>query len=159
MEAKMMGEYILECRKKKGLTQMQLAEMINVTDKAVSRWERGVGYPDINLLEPLSKALEIKVSELICGGEAMERVKEKSFDADEVAVSSLEISKKQLKSTKRSCAVSLIISYILMIIGIITSTYYISDLKIRGLMVFLLIVNGVFISNTLHKLFFENKKI
>lgn len=159
MEAKMMGEYILECRKKKGLTQMQLAEMINVTDKAVSRWERGVGYPDINLLEPLSKALEIKVSELICGGEAMERVKKNSFDLDEVAVSSLEISKKQLESTKRSCAVSLIISYILMIIGIITSTYYISDLKIRGLMVFLLIVNGVFISNTLHKLFFENKKI
>ncbi|MCR5354556.1 MAG: helix-turn-helix domain-containing protein [Lachnospiraceae bacterium] len=159
MEAKMMGEYILEYRKKKGLTQMQLAEMINVTDKAVSRWERGVGYPDINLLEPLSKALEIKVSELICGGEAMERVKKNSFDLDEVVVSSLEISKKQLGSTKRSCAVSLIISYILMIIGIITSTYYISDLKIRGLMVFLLIVNGVFISNTLHKLFFENKKI
>lgn len=48
-----------------GMTQAELAEKINVTDKAVSRWERGLGFPDINTLEPLADALGIEVVELM----------------------------------------------------------------------------------------------
>ena len=47
------------------MTQAELAGKINVTDKAVSRWERGLGFPDINTLEPLPDALEIGVVELM----------------------------------------------------------------------------------------------
>ena len=56
-------------RKEKGLTQEELAEKINVTEKAISRWETGRGTPDISLLIPLSKALDISVSELLNGKE------------------------------------------------------------------------------------------
>lgn len=61
-------------RKELGLTQAQLAEQIHVTDKAVSRWERGVGLPDINLLEPLAEALEVSVLELIRAEKVQENV-------------------------------------------------------------------------------------
>ena len=65
MDAKQLGNFIQSIRKEKGLTQAQLGERINVTDKAISRWERGIGFPDINLLEPLAQALDITVLELI----------------------------------------------------------------------------------------------
>lgn len=53
MDNQKLGIFITELRKEKGLTQAQLAQKLNVTDKAVSKWERGVGFPDIKLLEPL----------------------------------------------------------------------------------------------------------
>ena len=56
-------------RKEKGLTQLELAEKLNVTEKAISRWETGRGTPDISLLIPLAKALDLDVSELLNGKE------------------------------------------------------------------------------------------
>ena len=67
MDMKKFGSFLAELRKEKGLTQAQLAARLNVTDKAVSRWERGVGYPDVNSFEPLAKALEVSVLELMQG--------------------------------------------------------------------------------------------
>ena len=61
MDAKVFGKFIMERRKQLGMTQAELAEKINVTDKAVSRWERGLGFPDINTLEPLADAFGIEV--------------------------------------------------------------------------------------------------
>lgn len=61
------GAAIKALREKKRLTQNELAEMIQVSDKAVSRWETGKGFPDISLIEPISKALGISVIELISG--------------------------------------------------------------------------------------------
>lgn len=61
------GNFICELRNKKGLTQEELAKKINVTNKAISRWERGVGLPDISLLEPLSNALDVTILELLNG--------------------------------------------------------------------------------------------
>ena len=73
MNSKDLGLFIAEQRKALGLTQLELAEKLYVTDKAVSRWERGVGLPDINLLEPLAVALQLTVSELIlCKKETIE---------------------------------------------------------------------------------------
>ncbi len=56
-------------RKEKGLTQEELAQKLNVTEKAISRWETGRGTPDISLLVPLSEELDISVSELLKGKE------------------------------------------------------------------------------------------
>ena len=62
MDNQKLGIFITELRKEKGLTQAQLAQKLNVTDKAVSKWERGVGFPDIKLLEPLADVLDIRAS-------------------------------------------------------------------------------------------------
>lgn len=65
MAPKVFGTFIAKRRKEKNMTQADLAEKLNVTDKAVSRWERGIGFPDINTIEPLASALEISVPELM----------------------------------------------------------------------------------------------
>ena len=61
------GETIRLLREKNRLTQAELAEKLCVSDKAVSKWETGKGYPDITLLEPLAKALTVSVTELLSG--------------------------------------------------------------------------------------------
>lgn len=65
MDSKKFGAFIAAQRKAKGLTQKQLADRLSVTDKAVSKWERGLGFPDIKLLEPLSQALDVSILELM----------------------------------------------------------------------------------------------
>ena len=65
MDAKAFGLFLAETRKARGLTQSALAEQLHVTDKAVSRWERGLGFPDINTLEPLADALGLTLSQLM----------------------------------------------------------------------------------------------
>lgn len=66
-EENQVGQLIAELRKEKSLTQKQLAEQLGVTDKAVSKWERGAGYPDITLLSKLAAALGISTGELLNG--------------------------------------------------------------------------------------------
>ncbi len=61
------GTMIKRLREKRKLTQQQLAEEINVSDKAVSKWETGRGYPDISLIGPLSAALGVSLIELFAG--------------------------------------------------------------------------------------------
>ena len=61
------GTVIRELREKNKMTQLQLAERLGVSDKTVSKWETGKGYPDITLLEPIAKAFRISVTELISG--------------------------------------------------------------------------------------------
>ena len=65
MDPEVFGAFIQTRRKELGLNQTQLAEKLHVTAKAVSRWERGVGFPSIELLQPLSEALEISIAELM----------------------------------------------------------------------------------------------
>ena len=64
MDAEKIGKFICKLRTDKNLTQSQLAERIQVTNKAISRWERGVGFPDISLLEPLSNELDISILQI-----------------------------------------------------------------------------------------------
>ena len=65
MDKQSFGKYIAENRKQLGMTQMQLAEKLHVTDKAVSKWERGLSYPDVTLLEPLAEELSVSIGELL----------------------------------------------------------------------------------------------
>ncbi len=66
MNKERFGTFIAENRKQMGLTQVQLAEMLHVTDKAVSKWERGLSYPDVTLLEPLAGIFGISIDTLLC---------------------------------------------------------------------------------------------
>ena len=67
MDVKRTGSFIAEMRKGKNMTQAELAAKLQVTDKAVTRWERGVGYPDITLLEPLAGQLGVTVLDILRG--------------------------------------------------------------------------------------------
>lgn len=70
------GALIKALRKEKGMTQKELADLLHITDRAVSKWERGLSAPDIALLEPLAKALDVSVLDLINGERSGERVPE-----------------------------------------------------------------------------------
>ena len=61
------GRFISECRKKVGLTQMQLAEKLSITDRAVSKWETGKSLPDASIMLELCDVLNITVNDLLCG--------------------------------------------------------------------------------------------
>ena len=67
MDSYITGATIKNLREKKGITQAQLADLLGVSDKAVSKWETAKGLPDITLIEPLAKALSVSVMELISG--------------------------------------------------------------------------------------------
>ena len=76
MDNEKTGRLIRELRTEKGLTQAQLAQLIHVSDKAVSKWERGLGCPDVSLLGTLSEVLEVNIDKLLEGelGENSEAV-------------------------------------------------------------------------------------
>ena len=65
MEALKFGKLIAELRKQKGLTQKELADQLHVTDGAVSKWERGINFPDLALMQPLAAALGTTVIQLL----------------------------------------------------------------------------------------------
>lgn len=67
MDNKKIGNFIRNLRKEVGLTQKELAEKIGVTDRAISKWERGLGCPDISLLEDVAKELNVSILELLKG--------------------------------------------------------------------------------------------
>ncbi len=79
MNAQKCGEFIAELRKEQNLTQKDLADKLNVSDKAISRWETGKGFPDVDSLEALSKFFDITINELLAGEKAeIETIEEKS---------------------------------------------------------------------------------
>ena len=72
MDTEKMGALIAKMRKEKGLTQKELADQLHVTDRAVSKWERGICCPDISLLEDLANILGVSISSLLNGEEEVE---------------------------------------------------------------------------------------
>ena len=82
MDAHKFGNFVAITRKENHMTQAELASKLQVTDKAVSRWERGLGFPDINTLEPLAEALGLSVLELM----KSERIKETDMQCTDASV-------------------------------------------------------------------------
>ena len=68
MDAEKTGKLIRNKRQALGMSQKDLADVLNISDKAVSKWERGKTFPDISMLIPLSEALEISLYDLLTGG-------------------------------------------------------------------------------------------
>lgn len=101
MDAKKFGAFIAEMRKENNMTQMDLARKLQVTDKAVSKWERGIGFPDINSIEPLADALGITVLEIM----RSERIIEPEITSDTATgalTDTFELVKLQRKAERRS---------------------------------------------------------
>lgn len=75
MDQNKIGEFIAQCRKEHNMTQMQFAEKLGVTNKAVSKWETGKGLPEVGLMLPLCASLDITVNDLLSG----ERVSDANY--------------------------------------------------------------------------------
>ena len=115
MEAKTIGKFIAALRKANGMTQKDLAEKLNVSDKTISRWERDEGAPDLSLIPVIAEIFEITCDELLRGErkspverKAMkETAKETTNDAEAVvAAAKEEFSAKSEKQLKRLLKVS-----------------------------------------------------
>jgi len=96
MEPQVFGAFIQQRRNELGLTQNDLAEKLSVTSKAVSRWERGVGFPDIRLLEPLADALGLTLIELM-----QSKKMEEPVSADQVSDAVAAIQKQEAYTRKQ----------------------------------------------------------
>lgn len=80
------GKFIAKCRKEKKLTQAQLAEKLNITDRAVSKWETGKSMPDSSIMLELCEILGITVNELLSGEEIDMENYEKKADENMIAL-------------------------------------------------------------------------
>lgn len=105
------GQFIKECRKKKGLTQEQLAEKLNISCKTVSKWECGNGLPDVSLMMPLCNELGITVNELLSGC----RIDSKDYQkrAEENLLSAI----KEKKDNKKKIIIEVVVACISIISG------------------------------------------
>lgn len=115
MENIKMGDFIYELRKSKKMTQKQLAEKLKVTDKAVSKWERGLSHPNTSILSPLAEVLGITVNELL-NGEKDEAISQNIDDVVYVISDNKAKSKKTMKNKRLKY--SLILVLILVTIGL-----------------------------------------
>lgn len=120
------GKLISEARKEKNLTQKELAKILNVTDKAISKWERGKSYPDISLLEPLSEALNISVVELL-KGEKTDKKENEDLILNAINLYKEETKKKSKKKRRNIFIVTIII--LLIVLGIVLLIWQINRTK------------------------------
>ena len=129
MDKEKTGQLITEVRKEKGMTQKQLADALNVTDKAVSKWERGLSFPDISMLEPLSELLDVSIMELLAGkrqdgDEPMSRE-----EAQDLINASVELSDEEIRHKKERSRFIIIILIVFVLLCISLTLNVISLLR------------------------------
>ena len=119
MDTFVTGRFISQLRKENGLTQAELAEKLNVTDKAVSKWETGRSAPDVSMLIPLSENLGVTVTEILKG----EKISTESLSeaSNEVIVKAI---KEKKQTSKRLLLISGIIVLLTMIIALSGVAYH-----------------------------------
>ena len=142
MDCEKIGNFIMQNRKAKKLTQKQLADKLCVTDRAISRWERGVGTPDISLLITLGEILEVSVNEILLGEKIENITKEQS---DKILVDSISLYKKNdiKKTVKIYFLIMIMIASLLLAITFFNISMIISNLSIYYIFV---ILGGLFVS-------------
>ena len=123
------GSFIQQKRKDKGLTQKQLAEKLGVTDRAISKWERGQGCPDVSILEILSKELGCSILELLKGREIENEVIPVT-EADDYVRDSMNISKQITKEKVISIINKIIVGTIIVIFILLLYFNVISQLPL-----------------------------
>ena len=134
------GKFIAFLRKEKGLTQIALADRLGISDKTISKWERGAGLPDVSLMLPLCEILEISVNELLSG--------EKMTDADykkkaEVTIMNLVQENKENKKRLFQSIVCGIITIIAVCSLVVIAAYIEMPAAIRILLIIFAAVTAV----------------
>lgn len=90
------GKFIATCRKKQNLTQLELAQKLKVTDRAISRWETGKGMPDASIMLDLCNALNIRVNDLLSGEIVEKQSYDKKAEENLLALREMEESKNRM---------------------------------------------------------------
>ncbi len=119
------GKFISECRKKENLTQMQLAEKLNITDRAVSKWENGKAMPDSSIMLSLCEILKISVNDLLSGEKiSMENNNQKN---EELLLSLAKELEKKNKTIWTSMWAIMIVSMVALFSGITVAAFFIPE--------------------------------
>lgn len=131
------GRFIAEERKRKGYTQKQLSEKLGISDKTISKWECGNGFPEVSLLLPLCGELEITVNELLSG----QRVSETDYQkkAEENMVNLV----KEAQESKKKIILSAMVA-LLMITAVVPLFILISMVEMKTWLRILLLFIGIF---------------
>lgn len=113
MDQEKIGKFIAILRKEKNMTQVELAEKLGITDRAVSKWENGRGLPDLSLIKPLCDKLDISVNELLSG----ERLDKKEYQnkVEENILNTIDYTNKKITKTKNKFKIVLLIILVVII--------------------------------------------
>ena len=130
------GKFISECRKKNNLTQMQLAEKLNITDRAISKWENGKAMPDSSIMLDLCDELKISVNELLSG----EMIEMNNYN-EKAEQNLLEMKKQKEESDKRLLAMEIVIGLLVSIV-FFALVFIASFVKMEDWLRILLIITG-----------------
>lgn len=136
MNQEKIGKFIAELRKDKNMTQVELADKLGITDRAISKWENGRGMPDISLFEPLCKELNISINELLKGERIIEN------DTEYLSAEAMMSYNRYMKRKEKQKIVSLFVVIGIALFAVITmavlsfnktffETRYVSDF-VRG---------------------------
>lgn len=120
------GEFLTALRKEKKLTQRQLAEQLLLSDKAVSKWERGLSFPDISLLMPLSEILDVTTTELLSGKRIERNVQFTIDEVDSLMFKTIILSKEERLLQHRAKRNRIILFSLSMIIFAVELLFYIA---------------------------------
>ena len=138
------GKFIAECRKKNNLTQMQLAEKLNITDRAISKWENGKAMPDSSIMLELCNELKISVNELLSG----EMIEMKDYN--QIAEKNLlEMAKKEEVQNKKMMFYEMVIGYmssVTFLILLFTASFAVESIVARiilFILAFLVLIIGI----------------
>lgn len=113
MDQLKIGKFIAECRKKNGLTQMQLAEKLNITDRAISKWENGKSLPDSSIMLELCGVLGITVNDLLSG----EVVSVSDYN-ENLEKNLIEMVKEKERTDKKLLTIEIVIGTISMVLSL-----------------------------------------
>ena len=144
MDQVKIGKFIAQCRKNKNLTQFQLAEKLNITDRAISKWETGKGMPDSSIMLELCNELGISVNELLSG----EVIKVENYN-EKAEENLLEMAKKEEAQNKKMMMYELVIgciSSITFLILVFTLSFAVENViakVILFVLAFLILIIGV----------------
>ncbi|MBR7172207.1 MAG: helix-turn-helix transcriptional regulator [Clostridia bacterium] len=142
MDLKVTGKFIAEQRKAKGLTQVKLAEKLSVSEKTISKWECGKGFPDTTLILPLCKVLEISANELL-SAKLLPTEKEYKERAEQNLI---ELKKSQDSNTKKMLNFEIVIGYfcsILFLILIGVASYVDMSIVLRIILIVVGLINFI----------------
>ena len=131
------GKFIAECRKKNNLTQMQLAEKLNITDRAISKWENGKAMPDSSIMLDLCNELKISVNELLSG-----EVLEMNNYNEKMEQNLIGIVKQKEESDKRLLTMEIVIGVLASLVLFIL-IFVASFVKMADWLRILLIITGL----------------
>lgn len=133
MNQEKIGKFIAENRRKEGLTQEELAEKLNVSKNAVSKWERGLCLMDMSLLKPLSEILKVSINEILSGERIIEEEYQEKFE--ENIINAIDYSNRQI--SKKSNLIGIILIAVGIIMSIIAMTIFTSESSWGGIFSFL----------------------